>query len=88
VVQSAKDQSARVSSFAHDRDGRALNWSGGTQMMDITPEIFAAIQRSGIPAHIDIDVPADTSVCLETGVYDGATGKAGTLRSRFRNSRR
>jgi hypothetical protein len=48
-------------------------------MMDITPEIFAAIQRSGIPAHIDIDVPADTDVYLETGVYDWATGKAGTL---------
>jgi hypothetical protein len=48
-------------------------------MMEITPEIFAAIQHSGLPAHIDIDLPADKDVYLQTGVYDWSTGKAGTL---------
>ncbi len=69
----------QVELLAYDRDGKALNWAGGTQMMEINPDIFAAIQRSGLPAHIDIDVPADTVVKLQTGVYDWATGKAGTL---------
>ncbi len=64
---------------AYDRDGHALNWAGGTQVMDISPELFAAIQGSGVPAHIDIDVPADKDVYLQTGVYDWGTDKAGTL---------
>jgi len=37
------------------------------------------MQRSGIPAHFEIDLPANSEVFLETGVYDWATGKAGTL---------
>jgi hypothetical protein len=32
-----------------------------------------------VPAHFEIDLPADADVFLETGVYDTATGKAGTL---------
>ena len=37
------------------------------------------MQRSGVPAHFEIDLPVNTEVFLETGVYDWATGKAGTL---------
>jgi VWFA-related protein len=69
----------QVELLAYDHDGKAINWAGGTQMMDITPDLYAAIQRSGLPAHIDIDIPADTDVYLQTGVYDWSTGKAGTL---------
>ncbi len=69
----------QVELLAYDRDGQALNWAGGTQMMEITPELFTAIQHSGLPAHIDIDVPVDKDIYLQTGVYDWATGKAGTL---------
>lgn len=65
--------------LAYDRDGHAVNWAGGTLVMNMTPEVYAQIQRSGIPAHFDIDLPANQEIDLETGVYDPATGKAGTL---------
>jgi hypothetical protein len=40
--------------------------------------VYASIQKSGIPAHAEIDLP-NTDVYLETGVYDWGSGKAGTL---------
>jgi hypothetical protein len=43
------------------------------------PDVYAAIQRSGVPAHFEIDVPSDKDVFLSTGVYDWGSGKAGTL---------
>ena len=69
----------QVELLAYDRGGNALNWIGGTQAMSLAPELFANIQRSGVPAHFDIDLPADRDVFLATGVYDWQTGKAGTL---------
>jgi VWFA-related protein len=64
--------------LAYDRNGNAVNWIGGTQMMNLKPDNYAAIQKSGIPAHMEIDLP-NTEVYLVTGVYDWSTGKAGTL---------
>lgn len=68
-----------VQLLACDRDGNAVNWTGGTQAMNIKADIFGAIQKSGVPAHIDIDLPSDKYIYLEAGVYDWETGKAGTL---------
>jgi hypothetical protein len=68
----------QVGLLAYDGDGKAVNWEGGTQMMKLHPDIYAAIQKSGIPAHMEIDLP-NTDVYLETGVYDWGTGKTGTL---------
>jgi VWFA-related protein len=65
--------------MGYDRSGKALNWLGATQQMQLDPKIFAAIQKSGIPAHMEIDVPNNTDVFLETGVYDWGSNKAGTL---------
>ena len=58
---------------------KVLNWTGATQMMNLKPDIFTAIQRSGVTAHMEIDVPSDRDVFFETGVYDWETGKAGTV---------
>jgi VWFA-related protein len=69
----------QVELLAYDHDGNALNWVGGTQAMDLKSDVYAAIQRSGVPAHFEIDVPAHSEVYLATGVYDWQTGKAGTL---------
>ena len=69
----------QVELLAYDRDGHALNWQGGTLAMNLAPDTYAAIQRSGVPAHFEIDVPSDKDVFLATGVYDRETGKAGTL---------
>jgi VWFA-related protein len=67
-----------VGLMAFDRQGKAVNWEGGTQVMNIRPAIFDAIQKSGVPAHMEIDLPNE-DITLVTGVYDLATGKAGTL---------
>jgi hypothetical protein len=64
--------------IAYGHDGKPVNWVGVTQNMNINPATFAAIQRSGIPAHIEIDLPHQ-DVYLATGVYDWASKKAGTL---------
>jgi VWFA-related protein len=68
-----------VQLLAYDRDGNAVNWAGGAQMMSLKPDLFAAIQKSGVPAHIDIDLPSGKDVFLSAGVYDWNTGKAGTM---------
>jgi hypothetical protein len=67
-----------IGMMAYDRDGDAENWGGAIQGMNLDPDVFAAIQKSGVPAHMEIDLP-NTDVFLETGVYDWNTGKAGTL---------
>jgi VWFA-related protein len=69
----------QVELLAYDREGHSLNWVGGTQVMNLTPDLYRAIQLSGVPAHFEIDLPVEKAVFLETGVYDWATGKAGTL---------
>jgi VWFA-related protein len=69
----------QVELLAYARDGHALNWQGGTLAMNLAPDVFAAIQRFGVPAHFEIDVPSDRDVFLATGVYDWESGKAGTL---------
>jgi VWFA-related protein len=67
-----------VGVIAYGSDGKAVNWMGGTQAMNLKPEVYAAIQRSGVPAHMEIDLP-DQDVSLVTGVYDWGTDRAGTL---------
>jgi hypothetical protein len=62
---------------AYERYGKALKWAGGTLVLDLTPESYAAAQNSGIPAHLEIDLP-DTVIFLEAGVFDWTTRKMGT----------
>jgi len=68
----------QIGLIAYARDGHAVNWTGGTQEMRLQPDVYASIQKSGIPAHAEIDLPT-TEVNLMTGIYDWATGKVGTL---------
>ena len=69
----------RVELRAYDRPGHPVNWLGGTEMVDLTPALYAKLPESGVRAHFDIDLPANTEVLLDTGVYDGDSGKAGSL---------
>ena len=48
----------QIETLDYDRAGNALNWAGGIQVMSLKPDIFAAIQKSGVPAHVEIDVPS------------------------------
>jgi hypothetical protein len=63
---------------AYDRDGTAVNWEDVTQKMNVKPDTWTAIQKSGIPAHMEIDLP-QKDIYLNTGVYDWGSNKAGTL---------
>jgi hypothetical protein len=67
-----------VGLLAYDRDGHAVNWAGGTMVVSLSAEQFAAIERTGIPAHLEIDLPR-TGIFLEAGVYDWIARKAGTV---------
>ncbi|MGA3136495.1 MAG: VWA domain-containing protein [Terracidiphilus sp.] len=67
-----------VGLIAWDGKGKSVNWDEGTQPMTLKPDIYASIQKSGIPAHMEIDLP-NTDLYLKLGLLDEATGKAGTL---------
>jgi len=90
ALETAADSTHRgkiqASLLAYDRDGNAVNWMGVLQGMALTPENFAAIQKSGVPMHLEIDLPASTAY-LETGVYDWSSGKAGTLEVPVNNAK-
>jgi len=68
----------QVGLLAYDRDGKAVNWEEGAQEMNVKPETWTAIQKSGVPAHLEIDLPNE-EIYLNTGVYDWQSNKAGTL---------
>jgi hypothetical protein len=63
---------------AYDRDGKAVNWEDGTLVMNVKPDTWTAIQKTGIPAHMEVDLPNE-DIYLNTGVYDWGSNKAGTL---------
>ena len=68
----------RLELLACARDGKALNWTGQTLGLTLDAKTYTAIQHSGIPAHLEIDLP-NTDVYLVTGIYDLEADKAGTL---------
>jgi VWFA-related protein len=68
----------RLELLAYDRDGKALNWTGQTMGLTLDVRTYTAIQHSGIPAHLEIDLP-NKDVYLVTGIYDLEADKAGTL---------
>ena len=67
-----------VGLIAWDGKGKSVNWDEVILPMALSPDHYAAIQKSGIPAHMEIDLP-NTFLLLKVGVLDEATGKAGTL---------
>jgi VWFA-related protein len=68
----------QVELLAYDGNGAALNWAGGTMAIQLSAEQFESVQRTGIPAHLEIDLPS-AALFLEAGVFDWTARKAGTL---------
>jgi VWFA-related protein len=64
---------------AFDRDGSRINWEGNMEKLDMNADDYEALQKTGIPAHLEIDLPSNMDFHLVTAVYDWNTGKAGTL---------
>jgi hypothetical protein len=67
-----------VALVAYDYNGKALNWMVRSIELNIKPERWAAVQQTGIPFRLQIDVPQG-NVYLRTGVYDNASTRAGTI---------
>ncbi|MGP8175984.1 MAG: VWA domain-containing protein [Terracidiphilus sp.] len=76
--QGEHDGKMELDLMAYDHDGNAVNWDGITQTMNLQPAAFDAMQKSGLHAHMDIDLP-EKDVYLVTGVYDWGSGKTGSL---------
>jgi hypothetical protein len=68
----------RVELMAYDREGKPVNWASQTMGIKLDPGNFTAIEKAGLPAHIEIDLP-QTDVFLAAGVLDLSTGKTGTV---------
>ncbi len=64
--------------MAYDQNGNPVNWDKVTAALSLKPAEFAAMQKSGIPVHMELDLP-DEDVNLVTGVYDWGSGKTGSL---------
>jgi VWFA-related protein len=67
-----------VSLIAYDHDGNILNWMTRRIELSYSPERYVALRQSGIPFHLEMDVPKG-DVYLRTGVYEESTRTAGTL---------
>ena len=64
---------------AYDRDGNAVNWEGVTETLRIGPDQYPSTQKTGLPVHLEIDLPSNVFAHLVTAVYDWGSGKAGNL---------
>lgn len=67
-----------VALVARGTGGEIANWTGQTLSISLNEADYSKVQRSGIPIHLQLDVP-QTQVFLSTGVYDLTARKAGTL---------
>jgi VWFA-related protein len=63
---------------AYDREDKPVNLVETKGDVLLQPEEFAAVQKSGLPIHQEIDLPKEY-VYLRTGVYDLRSNAAGTL---------
>jgi hypothetical protein len=70
--------SIEVTLLGYDRDGKPLNWMVRMLQLAVPPDRYAAVQASGLPFKLEIDVP-EADVYLRSGVYDQGSSKAGTL---------
>lgn len=67
-----------VALIAYGKTGSAVNWTAGQMSLTLSAASYAAAQKSGIPAHLQIDLP-NTDAYLTTGVYALDARRAGTL---------
>jgi VWFA-related protein len=70
--------SIEVTLLGYDRDGKPLNWMVRMLQLTLPPDRYAAVQAKGLSFSLEIDIPA-ADVYLRSGIYDRASGRAGTL---------
>jgi len=64
---------------AYGGDGNAVNWQESMETLNVNAAAYEAVQKTGIPAHFEFDLPANTALHLVTAVFDWNSGKAGSL---------
>jgi VWFA-related protein len=64
--------------ITYDHYGNPMNWLVRSMEFSLDPEHYAAFRQVGLQLHYEIDAPQG-SAYLRSGVYDLASGKAGTL---------
>jgi len=67
-----------VALVAYDREGKQLNWTAQSVTESLEAESYARAEQSGLPAHLEIDLPK-IDAFVATGVYDWGSQKIGTL---------
>lgn len=64
---------------AYDHEGNAVNWQAEEETLTLKPDQLDSLRKTGITAHLNIDVPAVGQLHLITAVYDLTSGTGGTL---------
>jgi VWFA-related protein len=67
-----------VALVAYDPEGMPANWVVRRFPLSIKPEVYAEMLKSGMHAHLEIDIP-EGDFFLRTGLHDAGSGKIGTL---------
>jgi VWFA-related protein len=64
---------------AYDSDGNAVNWLAQLQNIELTEGDFDEARKSGLQAHLQVDLPDRSGLHLVTAVYDLNNRHNGTL---------
>lgn len=67
-----------VALAAYDAQGAPINWDVRKPPLDLTPEVYNQMMRSGVRIHLEMDIPQGDYL-LRTGIYDLRSGHAGTV---------
>lgn len=67
-----------IALIAYGKDDAAVNWTAGQMSLTLNAASYAAAQKSGLPAHLQLDLP-NADIYLATGVYSIDSHRAGTL---------
>lgn len=73
---------------AYDSDGNAVNWLAELQNIELTEHDLDEARKSGLQAHLQIDLPENAALRLVTAVYDWNNQHNGTLSLPIRHSDR
>jgi VWFA-related protein len=74
----ARHGSVEVTLLAYDEHGKFLNWIVRTVNLDMDAARYAEVQAIGVHLNVTLGVP-QAATTLRGGVYDPASGLAGTL---------
>lgn len=74
----ARHGNIEVVLVAYDGEGRPVNYAVTNGNLVLPPDVYANVQRGGIPIHKEIDVPKGCDY-LRAGLYDLNSNLVGTL---------